>query len=471
MWRSSISRRLVLGGGLSLLGSRALGQAMPQTHGREFYVSPSGSDGNSGSPTSPFRSIGRVFTAISDLRGNDTVIVMPGVYAEQVVVARGGGPDGYLTLRSQVPHMAKIRSPKNTYSAVNIISSYVTFEGFDVQAGGNGHGIEATFIGGKSSNNGPHHVRILNNISHHNAGSGIGVAYGDFYTIDDNICYANCATNHYQGSGISIYAARAVPGTDLAFRNFVRRNVCFDNSIIDLPGDPEPPHSDGNGIIIDDLANSQSGYPAGTYPFRTLVDSNVAFHNGGRGVHVFLSDNVTVRNNTCCHNNRDKLNPGTWRGELSNVGSSHTIWVNNIGFADPAANRNNTAINEASTAALRSRDVIWKNNLTYDGRPGGASLSLGEPNVTLGTRAGGNLFGVDPQFVGREIERASDLQLRASSPAIDAGTMAFGISESDAGGQPRKKGQTVDVGAFEYDGRGQEDANRMDAPGGAAQQP
>src|SRR4051812_34134277 len=95
-----------------------------ETLGRSFYVSPSGSDSNAGTMDSPFRSIAHVFTAISDLRANDSVIVMPGVYSEQVVVSKGGDADGYLTLKSLIPHAAKIRSPKDTYSAVNIISSY-----------------------------------------------------------------------------------------------------------------------------------------------------------------------------------------------------------------------------------------------------------------------------------------------------------------------------------------------------------
>lgn len=447
-----ISRRAVLGGlaltsGLFVDGHRSF--SAPS--GRSFYVSPSGRDTNTGTLEAPFGSISRVFTAVDDLGANDNVIVMPGVYSEQVVVSKGGDASGFLTLRSQVPHTAKIRSPVDSYSAVNIISSYVIFEGFDVQAGGSGHGIEATYIDGDTANSGPHHIKIIDNVSHQNAGSGIGLAYGDFYTIERNVCYGNCATNHYQGSGISIYSARSVPGSSEPFRNFIRRNLCFDNMEIKLPGDPEPPHSDGNGIIIDDLTNSQSGYRAGIYPFRTLVENNVCYRNGGRGVHVFLSNNVTVLNNTSYHNNRDRLNPGTWRGELSNVGSSNTIWANNIGVAEPAANKNNTAINEGSTPHLRSKEVVWFNNLTFDGRPGRASLSVDQPSPTLTiNKPNLNLLGIDPQFAGIEVKAAADLRLQKGSPAIDAGTSRFGVSDHDFLGQPRIRGNEVDIGAFEF---------------------
>jgi serralysin len=435
-----------LTGGLLVAADRAF----PFSAGRSFYVSPGGSDDNPGTVEAPFSSISRVFTVVRDLGANDTVIVMPGLYPEQVVVSRGGDMTGYLTLRSEIPHAAKIRSPEGTYSAVNIISNYVVFDGFDVQGSGSGHGIEATFIDGNSANDGPHHVKILNNISHHNAGSGIGVAYGDFYTIERNICYGNCASNPYQGSGISIYEPRPVSGSSQGFRNFVRRNRCFDNMVVRLPGEPEPPHSDGNGIIIDDFTNSQTGHPAGIYPFKTLVENNVSYGNGGRGVHVFLSNNVVVLNNTSYRNNRDRLNPGMWRGELSNVGSCNIIWANNIGVADPAINERNTAINEGSTPRLKSENVVWRNNLTFDGHPGRASLNVDKPNSTLtATRPNMNLLGIDPQFVGAEVRSADDLRLLPGSPAVDAGTIAFGASTCDFLGRPRNQSRAVDIGALE----------------------
>src|SRR5579885_2744829 len=176
---SLVDRRLFLGG-LASAGTCAFGHAnvaAPHKAGRQIYVSPLGSDGNPGTFSEPLRSISRAFSAVADLGANDSIIVMPGVYAEQVVVTKGGDASGFLTLRSNARHAAKIRSPTNTYSAVNIVSNYVAFEGFDVRAGGSGHGIEATFLGGVRGNDGPHHINITNNISHDNAGSGISLAY------------------------------------------------------------------------------------------------------------------------------------------------------------------------------------------------------------------------------------------------------------------------------------------------------
>ena len=148
------------------------------------------------------------------------------------------------------------------------------------------------------------------------------------------------------------------------FHNVVRNNICFGNRVIDLPGNPEPAHTDGNGIIIDDFRNTQlpdvgqygqlkSRKSATNYVFNTLVENNLSYGNGGKGIHIFLSDNVTVRNNAAHWNNRDELNPGTWRGELSNFLGSNNIWVNNIGIANPAINGSNTAIGEFELNELR----------------------------------------------------------------------------------------------------------------------
>jgi hypothetical protein len=440
------SRRASLAAALS-------GAEVTLTLGRTFYVATTGDDSHPGTPQLPFRTITGALAGISDLGGGDTIIVMPGTYNEQVVVNKGGDTKGYVTLRSLIKYGAFIRSPKNSYSAVNITKDFVIVDGFDVQAGGNGHGIEATFIDSNPKNNGPHHIKIVNNICHNSAGSGIGVAYGDFYTIEGNICCYNCHSNEFQGSGISIYEARAISDQTEGFHNFIRNNICFRNIAFDLPGDPEPSHSDGNGIIVDDLHNSQTK-KAENYRFGTLVENNVLYNNGGKGVQIFLSDNVTIRNNTSYHNNLDQLNPSTWRGEFSNINSSNNLWINNIGVADPAINSFNTAISEGDTPEYINKDVLWYNNLTYDGTPGQPSLHFSGKNKSLtGDAPYNNIFGVDPKFFCGEDGVFPNFQLQAGSPALNAGTTSFGVASTDLGDNPRVVGWKIDIGAYEDQGR------------------
>jgi parallel beta-helix repeat protein len=456
--RFEISRRKVLGAGGFMMASLAKPPAGLAAYlaGREasfrrtFYVANSGNDSHPGTSQLPFRTVTGALAAIPNLGANDAIMVMPGIYKEQIVLNKGGDATGYLTLRSLAKHQALIRSPKDTYSAVNIVKDYVVVDGFDIQAGGDGHAIEATFLDSNRKNNGPHHVKILNNICHHSAGSGVGVAYGDWYTIEGNMCHDNCHTNKFQGSAISIYEARAISDLTPGPHNIVRNNVCFRNIALDLPGDPEPPHSDGNGIIIDDFRNSQTGNPAGTYLFGTLVENNVVYDNGGKGIQIFLSDNIMIRNNTAYHNNRDPLNPSTWRGELSNVSSSNIIWVNNIGVADADIHASNTAISEFDTKEQVNQNVLWYNNLTFNGRVGEASINSVRRNVSLTTRSPYcNLLGVDPKFVDPDAKSAANFHLQPGSPALHAGTKAHGVAPTDLDGNQRGMGGTVDIGAYE----------------------
>ena len=131
----------------------------------------------------------------------DQIVVMPGTYNEAVSIKAGGTAAANLTLKSQVPYGARIRSPSASYSAINIQKSYVTVDGFDVQGGGTGHGIEATYLDGNIAKPGPHHLKIINNVCHDNAGSGISVSYGDYYLIEKTQKVKIMGANSYQIKG------------------------------------------------------------------------------------------------------------------------------------------------------------------------------------------------------------------------------------------------------------------------------
>ena len=443
----AISRRRLLGAGAAALWLAATKSTVAATISRTFYVAKTGSDSNPGTQTKPFATINAVFSRISDLGAGDRILVSPGTYSESVNVKAGGSATANLMLVSSVRGGAKIRSPATSYSAIAIEKSYVTIDGFDVQSGGKGHGIEASWLNGGASGSGPHHVTVINNTSHDNAGSGISLAYGDYYLVENNVCYRNCATNSFQGSGISIYEPRAVSGSD-AWRIFVLRNTCYSNTALNLPNNV--PHSDGNGIIMDDFRNSQQSGHA-VYPYKTLVENNVCYFNGGKGVHIFFSDNVTVRNNTCYFNNRDLKNPATWRGELSNVSSNNTLFVNNVGYADIGVNSYNCGALHASTGGQSSNNVLWARNLTFNGTVGSASITQSPYNATLTMAAPyNNLLGVNPLFVkaGRGVT-SPDLHLKRTSPVRDGGITTYGIGTIDRDGKPRVSGVAADLGAYE----------------------
>ncbi|RFB94562.1 RTX toxin [Rhizobium leguminosarum bv. trifolii] len=390
-----------------------------------YYVATTGSDSGNGSASSPFRTISDAMA--SNLKPGDEVVVKAGTYNESINIDKDGSAAGDITLRSEVPGAALIRPPAGSWNAISVNANHVVIDGFDI-GGATGDGIEANNV---------HHIQILNNTVHGSGESGIQFNQSDFIRIEGNETYNNASSGWF--SGISIYQNRNITGdtSTEGYRTIVRNNVSHDN--VTKSG----AHTDGNGIIIDDFQSTQtSGYP--NYTYKTLVDNNLVYGNGGKGVQVTWSDSVTVSNNTAYHNNQDPQNTGTWRGELSNSASSNNTWVNNIAVADPSLNKNNTAIDNTSTDSYSNKNVVWANNVTYNGTAGQASVKTDGGNA-MPSAADGNKLGVDPKFAGA----ASDnFHLGSGSSAIDGGTSKYGVGSIDLDGHARVVG-TVDIGAYE----------------------
>jgi parallel beta-helix repeat protein len=409
----------------TLLALCALGA---MSHAATYYVAPSGSDTNNGSTAKPWKTLGRANQLVSP---GDTVIVRAGTYTGDITLSRGGTASRYVTYASETIGGAKIRG--TGYSAIQVSANYIRIIGFDIVAK-DGHGIDAQDV---------HHVVFSKNIAHDCGGSGISANRTDYVTIDGNTTFQNSATNGYQCSGISIYQARAISDAKPGFHNVVSGNVSYDN-IAKFPGE----HTDGNGIIIDDFHNGQGDGPHVNYPYATLVENNICYRNGSKGIQVYVSDNVTVRNNTVYWNNRDNQNTGTWRGELNNQEGRNNVWANNIAVTNLAFNANNTAILCGGGDGFDDSSTVFVGNLTYSGTPGDSSVKL------EGTRAkvqvsDGNLLGQNPRFL--RVPRArDDFQLQKGSPAIDHGiNQASYFAPTDILTKRRPIGRKVDIGAFE----------------------
>ena len=148
------------------------------------------------------------------------------------------------------------------------------------------------------------------------------------------------------------------------------------------------------------------------YPGRVLVMSNVSYNNGGGGIHVFLSRDVVVANNTVFNNYRDTRNPATPRGELSNVGSDNTVWINNIAITRPG--KGVLAYNEPMTTLPMpggfQDHATWTRNLTV-----GGPVTAHEGSAV---DASANLLGVDPRLAAPDTGNFAPLP---GSPVIGRG--------------------------------------------------
>ncbi len=73
----------------------------PQSSGgRLYYVSPSGSDENSGSQNSPWKSINYAVSEDSPIAAGDTVLVQPGTYTELISLGKSGSDSQRITLKA-----------------------------------------------------------------------------------------------------------------------------------------------------------------------------------------------------------------------------------------------------------------------------------------------------------------------------------------------------------------------------------
>jgi parallel beta-helix repeat protein len=294
------------------------------------HVKTTGREGAAGTEADPHRRIGE---AAYLAQPGDVVTVHPGVYREGVWVNQRNGTAAAPITFKGMP--GAIIEPGTGYGGFVITVNHVTVEGFEVR-GGDYHGIVAENC---------HNIAVRNCLCHGNGYSGISGSWGDFYTFENNVCHNNASDGWF--SGISIYQARNIAGMAETgeFRNIIRGNVCRDNWT------RTGAHTDGNGIIIDDFQHTQTGgFP--NYTHRTLVENNLCYANGGKGIQVTWSDNVTVRRNTAHMNNLDTLNDGTWRGEISISQSKGAKVEGNIAVAvrGPGRPANNRAYDNTSTS-------------------------------------------------------------------------------------------------------------------------
>ena len=386
--------------------------------GREFHVDAAAGPGGDGSAAHPWASL----QAANDsglLQAGDCVDVAAGRYvlAQRLVLNHGGkanAPDGFVVYRSAAPHGAHLVAAPGVYGMIAIETAYVMIDGFDIDGNHAANEGEAVATNGDA---GYHHIVVMNNLIHDAGGGGVQLNDSEYFWILGNTIWGNASINTYQESGISTYQAQAASpfvttAADMAlpWHIVIAGNISRDNGETYACGATPGCHTDGNGIIIDKTLNVDRKDGV-AYKGRVLVAGNVVYGNGGAGIQTYLSEHVTVANNTVYDNHRDRDNIGTWRGELSCVDSSDIDWINNI--ADSATGDgvlgHNAPILVAGTGAHAMTGIRFSHNLSF-GAP--AQVFVG------GTTAQDNLNGVAPQFSDLA---SKDFTLAATSPAREAG--------------------------------------------------
>jgi len=422
-----------------------------------YYVSPSGCDTCSGYGTSaatPFKTIQKA----ADLTNpGDTVYVMNGTYSETVegqanfIVKRSGSASGgFITYKAYPGHAPKLKV-SGVWNHILVTASYIKIEGFEIEGPSESITYDQAYArytyyrNAKTTNNwtnfdwnyvgqtqtggifvrpdntvtnppNPHHIEIRNNLIYNCAGGGIGTEKADYVTIEGNTVHHTAKWSLFANSGISVFHPQS-HDSYTGYKIFVRRNISHHNEAL-IPWGETGGYSDGNGIIIDDTKNEQiAGTP---YNGRILVENNIAYRNGGSGIHAVQSRNVDFIHNSTYKNSQS---PHLNYGEMFSVLSDNINFRNNILHAD--GENVNSQYNDSA--------IDYAYNIFYNG--------------TVNIAGSNNITG-DPKYVNPE---QGDFRLLASSPARDSGTSSL-VSNQDYYGTARPQGSGYDRGAVELTG-------------------
>ncbi|MEA5593842.1 right-handed parallel beta-helix repeat-containing protein [Rivularia sp. UHCC 0363] len=458
---------------------------IPQSSGDGvYYVSPSGSDENSGSQDQPWRSINYAVSEDSPINPGDTVLVQPGTYTELISLGKSGSDaqritlkaNGEVTLRDPDPNSGGfpegvIQSPgqsnwvidgfriENTsWAGISLSDAKnITVQNNETyQTGSSGIIVlPKTFFGGGEDEITGSNVKILNNtVERANwKWDGPGDTDGDQEALSiwgvDGFEVANNKMIDGKREGMdikvgsrnglihdnSITSQALISGTYAGFRGgaaiYVDGNRA-DSFNLDIYNNEIFANTADAILIADEVPNVGDVSDINIY-------NNVIYGNGRRvengGVGVAIANNVRdveIVNNTFANNvqgvNIDNRNSGY---------NPRDILIRNNIFADNSYQ--NVFVQDASNVTLDNNlftntDEFADKTDLYDGGERVSNFNVFD-----------NELAESVDFVNLE---GNDYRLTSTSLAIDIGASISNYAQFDKDGKQRLAG-AVDVGAYE----------------------
>jgi len=393
---------------LSLTMNSATSTPPPMPNALNYYISPSGSDSNNCTASSPCKTINSIDSRLgssSPLGSSGTVInVAPGTYSGAIVTKRSGTANARIRYISTTQYGAILTKGSGSIWEAN--GSYTDVVGFDFAGSSESNAISTD---NGSSAVGTNHVRILNNRIHDTA-SGCN-------STEDAVILLN---------------ASDASGSYMAGDNEVSGNLLYHNNCGQAGSNPS--NSGQHGVY-----SALSG---------DVISNNVIVDQGGgwciQAYHRVT--NWTVVNNTmaACGNGGIVLDDDSSTG----VSPQNTTIVNNIVANSGASSTGNGGINLRDCGG--SNNVI-ENNLMYGNTPSNYTGSCSGATLSS-TQSGTN----STAFVNYTGTGAGNYQLKTGSAAITTGSTscASGMSPCtptiDFLGSSRSQGGTIDIGAYQY---------------------
>src|SRR5262245_23642216 len=384
----------LLGCGLFIFAVLTFGEAQAQSAVNHYYVSPTGSDSNSGtSPSTPWQTIAHADQAIQLGEAGTVIHLAPGTYESPpyFFTTSSGTANARITWVSDVKWGAILNSGWYLIGDYNDIGD-IQFTGSRINA--------AIFLRGNLS-------RAIGNYVH-DIGAGCHSTGAIVLAGDNDAAEANIVANLSVG-----YLDLTVRCNQYhAIYSSMVGSVIRNNIVSGAPGWGIHSWHDASDLII---------------------ENNTVFNNGLGGILIGNGENDAgpyVHNNTTVANN---------------------IVVNNGWGIGPLA-----GIVEYPCGDAIGANNMYLNNAVYDNGPqGDISLCDGKSpsgTVTLDATSFASLF------VKYQADGSGDYHLQTNSAAIDKGTTAcaLGISNcapgTDYDGNRRPSGSAYDIGAYEYGG-------------------
>ena len=380
-----------------------------------YYVRTDGNNANNGLSNSSTGAWQTMTYAFSRLVAGDNLNVADGTYNENALRLEltGGSKTVRTTIKSINKWGAKIiLDAPGTTTGLQFLTNGIIFDGFEVTWVANPIAAHVG-VGFQDCN----WFTISNCNVHHCPFGGIQGAYCDNVLIENNYLHDNFTnTGTENGSGISIWHPIAIEENVGGFNIIYRNNICYNNWATNNVQNLGRP-TDGNGLIVDDFECTQDKSMR-PYPYKTLVENNLCYNNGGAGISIFSSNNVTVQNNTCYLNGRILKNYDETTnlsvGDGTNIELYNNICVSDNTGPNPTtackifSDGNNTKLNNNFFCG---ENAFWTWNTTTT-----LTSSTNSGNVTSTTLT-------FPEFInpGIDVPIAVDFHMQSSSPAINAG--------------------------------------------------
>lgn len=462
-----------------------------------YYVSPSGSDSNPGTLAQPWQHINY---AVSRLSPGDTLYVRGGTYSEKVTINVSGSAGSPITVQNyngETPIISGSGVTLGWEGLINIVgASYVVIDGLEVvDASSFGIFVRNALSGGVAV---PcDHLTIRNCTTRRTARSGIG-AQGNYPDIDQ-VGHRNVTNMTVTGNTVvdpnSAVSWEAISLQSVGFFEvsyneiYATDSESYSKEGIDIKGGSwhGSVHHNylhdfcGPGVYLDAGVGGVHDVDVYANLMHDLTGrASIGYYWAGVGVQLAAEkvnwglDDISVHDNV--------VGPNTYAGiSFGNTAAYHGSgrYFRNIRIANNTLHAGVGRLYSDGTYAGFGHSLIFsiyagyeseltgiviRNNI-FCGDTGGKGIRVleGGSPANVECNVDHNLFqtqsdyygtdyvgpGADPGFVGIPGTDPSAYQLRADSPAIDAGS-SVGAPSTDYAGTARPQGSGYDIGAYEY---------------------